>query len=265
MSNIPLMVGYVESWEKLSLTEAAQAGYTCILLAFGSIDGTTVEIYENSFPPDNSQNGTVDQETLQNDIQGALEAGAQQVLISFGGANNTYNPGNASADDVAAAIVSFVQGAGFTGCDFDLEVSLGGGSYLQDLLQAIRDSDGTLLLTAAPQLNDINGDGDVQFVTSGFDTDYNDAIEAGLFDYLFPQAYCTGSFSIPGTDYTEDDVEFISAAFTYIFANLVPASTMVAIGEPADSDAAGCSANIYESNSPPSYDEIADQYQSIAD
>lgn len=259
MSRQSLMFGYVESWEGLSLTQAAQAGYTGIILAFGSIDGTAVGVYEDSFPPDNGSDGKVDMSLLKGDIDGALQAGAKQVLISFGGANNTYNPGSATASDLAQAIVAFVQSAGFTGCDFDIEIETD-GEFLSDLLQAIRNQDSELILTAAPQLNNVNGV--VQFVSTGTSTDYDCAIQAGLFDYLLPQAYCTGGFTIMGQ--TEADVGFISAALPYIVDNLIPDGTLVAIGEPADEQAAACGVSIFASN-PPSYNAIAEQYQAVAE
>ncbi len=255
----PLMAGYLESWESLSLTAAAEAGYTCVILAFGSVDGTQVELYQNSFPPDNGQDGTLDPTKLKNDVAGALGAGATQVLVSFGGANNTFLPGSASAADVGAAIVTFLRTYGFTGCDFDLEISTD-GSYLQELIQAIKDEDDSLIVTAAPQLNHV--DSAVAYVTTGTDTDYDEALKAGLFDYLFVQAYNTCCFNI--SDQTEQDVGFISAAFGYL-ESITPIGTKICIGEPATGAAAGeCSVYHGPNAGSQIYKDMADQYQSIA-
>ncbi len=255
-----LLAGYLPSWESVSITEAAQAGYDCIILAFGSIAGTTVGIFEDSFPPDNDPStGRVDLDKLSADIKGAKDAGAKQVLLSFGGHNNTYVPGNADAKTLAAAIVKFLQTSGFTGCDFDIEIQTS-GDYLKQLISEIKAGDSSLIVTAAPQLNLVGSS--VQFVSTGTSTDYNAALNAGLFDYLFVQAYNTCSFDISG--HTEKDVAFISAAFDYL-TTIVPDGTLITIGEPAATGpAAGpCSVFHGSSNGPSIYSDMASQYRSI--
>ncbi len=255
-SNAPLMAGYLESWQDLSITAAALAGYTCVILAFGAITDTTVSVYEDSFPPDNGSDGKIDPTKLQEDIAGALGAGAKQVLLSFGGgANNTYKPGSADAQTLADNIVDFLKQYGFTGCDFDIEITTD-GDYLQQLITAIKAGDSSLIVTAAPQLNEV--DGSVELVTTGTSMDYNAALKALLFDYLFVQAYNTCSFSING--YTEECVEFISAASTYL-TSIVPSATLISIGEPATQAAAGCS--VYSDAPGDIYSEMASQYQSV--
>ncbi|MCW8998024.1 MAG: glycoside hydrolase family 18 protein, partial [Kangiellaceae bacterium] len=156
-----LMVGYLQSWSSnVTFTDAANYGYTAIVLAFGSVNGTKVDIYDGKFVADPTT------AELRADITKAKQSGAKQILISFGGGNNTYEPNGAPIDELASNMVNFCKENGFTGIDFDLEIN-GDADYLDQLCAAIKEQDETLLLTAAPQINQGAQDTDLILVSTG--------------------------------------------------------------------------------------------------
>ena len=116
MSNA-LMVGYLESWApQITFTEAAEKGYNAIAMAFGTINGAEVDIYNGFFTPSPTP------DLLKKDISEAKSKGAKQILFSVGGENNTYNPNGIPVDILAGSIIDFIKEYGFTGIDFDIEI-----------------------------------------------------------------------------------------------------------------------------------------------
>ena len=252
-----LVVGYLENWSPnvITFTEAAKNGYNAIVMAFGTIDGTTIGISGGNFNPSPSP------QALKDDIKNAKANGAKQILFSVGGENNTYNPNSAPADDVAQALVAYLQEFGFTGIDFDLEIDTD-GSYLDQLCAGIQKRDTSLIITAAPQLNQADHASDVFLVSTGNFRIYDIAVKNNRFNYLFIQAYNNGWPSINGN--SELNVPFISAAF-YNLKKSIPAQTKIVIGEPATIDAAG-SYSVYHGPDagPGIYSLMAAQYSSIS-
>ena len=254
----PLMIGYLESWSDITFTEAAKSGYNCIVMAFGTITGDEIGIYDGAFAP-----SPTDRE-LKEDIQGAKDNGALEVLFSVGGANNTYNPGDASAASVGNAVVAYLHEFGFTGVDFDLEVPSTGDpeadaakiEYLDDLCAVIQ-SDDSLTITGAPQLNQNEHETDLFCVSSGTFQLYGVAIQNNRFDYLFIQAYNNNWPVING--FSEEDVPFISAAFANL-KNSIPTSTLIVIGEPASANAAGFCVFSDPEPGKDIYESMAEQY-----
>ena len=250
------MIGYLESWNlsKLSFTEAAEKGYTAIVLGFGTINGTLVDIFRNpstSFP-------SIDD--LKHDIQSAKENGAQHILFSVGGANNTYFPDYNRIDELATNIVVFLNEYGFTGIDFDLEINTD-GEKLDELCERIQEIDANLILTAAPQMNQEAHETDLFLVSKGMLRIYDIAIANKRFQYLFVQAYNNQWPVINGSN--QSDVMFISDAYGNL-KKCIPASTLIAIGEPANSSAATYGVFQGPNNGEEIYQKMANEYEIIS-
>ncbi len=248
-----LKVGYLESWGNITFTEAAEAGYDTLVMAFGTIDGSVVDIYDGKFLPSPTP------ELLTQDIAEAKRRGAKKVLFSVGGQNNTYNPGESSAADVATSVVNFANKYGFNGIDFDLEIEAD-GIYLESLCHEIRQKRPDLLITAAPQVNQGDHETDIYIVSTGNFNPYQQALENKYFDYLFIQAYNNPWPTIDGK--TQIDVGFISASFINL-KNSIPRETLITIGEPASKEAAGTSVYNGPDGGEGVYDKIAEQYDLI--
>ncbi len=248
-----LMVGYLESWGNMTFTEAAKSGYNVLVMAFGTVNGTDVNIFNSRFNPSPTP------EALTEDIANAKKSGAKEILFSVGGGNNTYNPGNASPDDLAEALINFIKPLGFTGIDFDLEIE-GDADYLDSLCEGIKSKDPSLKITAAPQINQGPHGTDLFYVSTGSHMMYNKAITNKRFDYLFVQDYNNQWPSLNGL--TERDIPFISEAFNNL-KKCTPVETGITIGLPACKKAAGTS--IFESPGTPEsiYQAVAAQYREI--
>ncbi|KPH93951.1 hypothetical protein AMS58_14340 [Pseudoalteromonas porphyrae] len=252
-NNKALMVGYLQSWSNITFTQAAEQGYTAIVMAFGKIDGATVGIFGDAFAASPSETA------LKADIKKAKSKGAQQVLFSVGGEINTYNPNDVSTVVLAQNLVEYLTDYGFTGVDFDLEIN-GDGKYLDELCQAIKQLAPTLLITAAPQVNQFAPGSDLYLVSTGHCRMYDQAINNNRFDYLFIQAYNNPFPDIDGSK--ETNVDFISKSFIN-FKKSIPAETLIVIGEPANRDAAGTSIFTVPDVPANIYPLISDQYQAI--
>lgn len=250
-----LMVGYLESWGEITFTQAARKGYDAIVMAFGTIDGSKVGIYNGAFAP------YPDPVLLKKDIANALTVGAEQILFSVGGENNTYNPKDAPVKEVAQNIVGFLKEYGFTGIDFDLEIDAS-EDYLDQLCAAIKEIDSSIIITAAPQLNQASHQENLFLVSTGVTQLYNKAVANKRFDYLFIQAYNNAWPQVNGMG--QKDVGFISQAFINL-KNCIPSETMITIGEPASINGAGETSVYHGPNAGADiYHLMADQYKSIA-
>ena len=251
-----LMVGYLESWKPgISFTQAAEQGYDAIAMAFGVIDGLNIDVYGGVFVPAPSP------PAMKQDIRDAKAAGARQILFSVGGANNTYRPGDAPDGELARVIVEYLSEYGFTGIDFDLEI-LADADYLDRLCAAIRELDVSLLITAAPQINQDDHAGDLFLVSTGRCRLYDRAIANRRFDYLFVQGYNNQWPRIDG--YGQGHVGFISDAFRNL-KKAVPAETMIAIGEPANALVGGFNIFAAPDVDGTVYARIAEQYRSVCE
>ena len=254
--NKSLMVGYLESWApaNITFTKAAEMGYDTIVMAFGEVNGTSIDVFDGAFNPSPTP------EALKKDISTAKTKGAKHILFSVGGQNNTYNPGSALAVDVAKNIVNYLNKYGFTGIDFDLEIDTD-ADYLDQLCADIKQFDPSLLITAAPQLSQADHDSNLFLVSSGNYTPYEKAVNNKRFDYLFIQAYNNEWPKVNG--FSEQDVGFISAAFKNL-KNSIPTETMIIIGEPASIEAATAYSVFLNPNAGPDiYKLMAEQYESI--
>lgn len=289
-TTVPLkysMVGYLESWGKISIEEAVANNYNVIVIAFGTIDGDSVGMNLNCGstipggcflpsvqwwpePPEWIPNFT-------NSISFAHSKGVK-VLLSFGGANNTFKPGATSSATLAQSIVNYLASLNLDGIDFDLEhissTDFPGNAterqhYLSDLIKQIKLLNNKLIITSAPQINPVHGDSGtaIQFVNTGSETVYNDAISNNLFDYVFAQAYNTPGFTVDSqcivlwqTVGDETYPAFISKIAPCL-EKLLPqgSKTKIMVGEPANSsDSAGRGALEHGS-----YSDIANEYQKI--
>ncbi|AJQ97837.1 glycosyl hydrolase family 18 protein [Gynuella sunshinyii] len=249
----PLIFGYLESWANpgITFTQAARNGYNAIVMAFGTINGSQVSIYDNQFVPSGNQ--------IAQDIAGAKAAGARQIICSFGGGNNTYLPDNAAVDELAANIILFLKQYGFTGIDFDLEINTS-DSYLDNLCAAIRSQAPDIIITGAPQINQATPETNLYLVTTAHYQDYQLAINNKRFDYLLVQAYNNPSPELKMLG--ESNVEFISTSFRNLKLS-VPDETLIVIGEPAAKISAGFSIFTESDPSADIYQKIAAQYEAI--
>lgn len=251
-----LTAGYLESWGKITFTEAVEAGYDTIIMAFGKVEENEVGVFADVFFSSPSD------EAFREDIKMAKRKGAKHILFSVGGELNTFNPDAASPSSVAAALVAYMNDYGFTGIDFKLEVGedIVTEEYLDELCAKIKEMDHTKLITAAPQLNQLGHSSDLLLVSTGYTQLYNTAINNNRIDYLFIQAYNNPWPAIDG--YSQTNVEFISEAF-YNLQKTIPASTKIVIGEPASKTAANIS--MFTSPYTPNkiYELIRKEYQLI--
>lgn len=220
-----VLAGYLDvtatgSANKVNMSAATKDGYNMIIFAFADINGEDISFH----------NGT---ENITTTKLADAKNNGMKTLISVGGQINTYNPGNLDDQQISTLannIVSFINSKGFDGIDFDLEVETD-PTQLKKLISNIRQADPNMIITAAPQ---INGG---KLVTTGNDQGYDEAIKAGLFNYLFLQEYNTSP---------EDQATFISDSFPGI-ENQVPSVTKLVVGQPTAAVAAG-SATIYHSD-----------------
>jgi chitinase len=226
----PVIAGYIDatatgSAEKVVMNQAKQDGYNTVIVAFAYVNADGSVSFDQNTQP-----------VAQKIIQEA-KAANMQVLITFGGENNTFNPGNIPAETLAENMYNFAQKYKIDGLDFDLEIKTD-PQYLDTLLSDIKTyakSHGSFIpaLTAAPQFNE------GQLVTTGMNADYQQAISHGDFDALFIQEYNTNQQEAPH----ETDPDFISGRYNSIKGQ-VPPQTKIVIGEPAAAVGAGA-ATIY--------------------
>lgn len=281
------MVGYLESWGKIGIEEAIAHNYNMLVIAFGTIDGNQVGMNLNCGP---TMPGGCFLPSVQwwpeppewipnfvNSIAFAHSKGAK-VLLSFGGANNTFKPGQTSSSALAQSIVAYLGKLNLDGIDFDLEhISTNdfpGSSterqhYLMDLIKQIKRLDNKLIITSAPQINPVRSasGATIQFVSTGEETVYNEAISHNLFDYVFAQAYNTPGFTVDNkcvVQWQSAGDETYPAFISKIapcLEKLLPkdSKTKIMVGEPANSsDSAGRGALEHGS-----YSDMANEYNRI--
>ncbi|WDE03383.1 hypothetical protein SG34_018515 [Thalassomonas viridans] len=248
------MTGYLESSGNITFTEAAAQGYDTLIMAFGRIDGSDIGIDNGTFNPSPTP------DKLRADIRHAKTEGAENILFSVGGAtHNTYNPGTTPPEEIAGSLVKFLNEYGFTGVDFDLEVNCD-ASYLCRLCREIRKCDNSLMLTAAPQINQTEHGSDLFLVAGADHRIYDLAIENRQFDRLFIQAYNNPWPEVSG--YNETELGFIPAAFNNL-KRTIPEETLIAIGQPASIKGAGTSIFHGPNAGNNIYQGISKQYQMI--
>ncbi len=213
-----LLAGYLDTTAtgsalKVNMAQAATDGYNMVIFGFAKISGTTVSFF-------NASSENVLKEKL-----AQAKANGMKALVSFGGQVNTFAPGDLTPDQVATLagnVVNFVKNNGLDGVDFDIEVKTN-PEMLFNLLNDIKSLDPSIITTAAPQIND------GKLVTTGDNQDYQQAIQAGLFNYLFLQEYNTPP---------QNEASYISSIYPTIKAQ-VPSNTKIVTGEPTAAVAAG--------------------------
>lgn len=250
-----LMVGYWADWGLWSISQTADQGYNMLVIAFGSIDNNGPSLA--AFGPDNNKANLI------KDIQTAKAAHPNlSVLISFGGANNTYfvddNSSDAQVDALASQLNDFLNAYGLDGVDFDIESKF---SYhvLHTLihdLQTHRKSDNKppYVITAAPQFNTA-ADGSGKIVSHGHEPqpyyqNLDDTSGLADFNYVMLQEYNTPlspAYSYNNTSLYENNFEMISASFNELKA-MIPddSTTKLVIGEPASFHSASPAGIFYD-------------------
>ena len=201
-----------------------------------------------------------------------------KILLSVGGANNTFKPGATNPTILAQSIVNYLNSLNLDGIDFDLEHistsdfpghSTERQKYLSQLIKQMKVLDNQLIITSAPQINPVQGATGVaiQFVNTGDETVYNEAINNNLFDYIFAQAYNTPGFTVDNNCVVQWQITGDETSPVFIrkiapcLEKLLPkgSKTKIMIGEPANSsDSAGRGSLEHGT-----YSEIANEYKNI--
>ncbi|KTD06535.1 chitinase [Legionella gratiana] len=281
------MVGYLESWGTISIEEAIANNYNVIVIAFGTIDGDKVGMNLNCGPtiPDGCFLPSVQWwpeppewiTNFTNSVSFAHSKGAK-VLLSFGGANNTFKPGITNSASLAQSIVHYLESLNLDGIDFDLEhistADFPGNAtdrqqYLSALIKQIKLLNNKLIITSAPQINPVQGSSgtEIQFVNTGSETVYNDAISNNLFDYIFAQAYNTPGFTVDNQcvvqwqNVGDETYPAFISKIAPCLEKLLPkgSKTKIMVGEPANSsESAGRGALEHGT-----YNDIANEYKNI--
>ena len=213
-----IIAGYLDatatgSASIVNMNQVAKDGYNTVIIGFAKVTGSNISWLTSS---------TKD---IANQQAAASNKVGMKTLLSIGGQANTWEPGSLSDSGInilAKNIVSFALENGFSGVDFDLEVETD-PLLLSKLLTEMKTLDPKIIITAAPQIN--NG----KIVTTGNYESYKDAINAGLFDYLFIQEYNT----LP-----QNDANFIYNSFLELKSQ-IPVGTKIIVGEPTAAVAAG--------------------------
>ncbi|MFZ9035379.1 MAG: glycoside hydrolase family 18 protein [Francisellaceae bacterium] len=235
------LIGYWADWGPWSIAQTAEHHYSTLIIAFGNIANNSVSL--QAFGPNGNE------ENMIRDIAAARKVNPDlSVLISFGGANNTYDItddlSDAGVDALAVKLDDFLTLYGLDGVDFDIE-STRSFHVLHRLIhqiQALRQQrDQTpYIITAAPQFNtDASGQGLI--VSTWYETEpyYQKDDFSGLsdFNYIMLQEYNTPlstPFYYNGQSYYENDFGLFSGSFETL-KKLIPqsAATKLVIGEPA--------------------------------
>lgn len=202
------------------ISEALANTYKVFVYSFGYIDSSnTVSL------PDGISEAELGAQLNEIHDLGGL------ALLSFGGQNNTFNPGS-DAKQAADNTVSLIQKYGFDGVDLDLEQISVDTNYLQTYIQEMRSKFSDILLTCAPQIAGGYG-GPASFAPADIFT--SDFLEQAKFDAILVQEYNQyGGAVFDGKQDT--DPGFISASFGPL-TKIVPGKSKIVIGEPATSSA----------------------------
>lgn len=237
-----IFAGYLDttaigSAATVKMPQVKKDGYNTVIFAFATVTGTKVT-YPSITPTT---------------VKSATDAGLK-VLISLGGQNNTFTPGQLTSTQIqllASNLVMMVHTLGANGIDFDLEVQTS-PTFLDELTAAIQAKDPSVLLSAAPQVVCDTEVTKCQLVTTGTHADYDQAINNNRFDYLFIQAYNTPP---------QNDIHFMVKSYPLIADKLLNGSkTKIVMGQPSAAVAGGA-ATIYH----PSPDKTLSTKQVTAD
>lgn len=281
------MVGYLESWGNITIEDAIAQNYNMLVVAFGTINGSEVGMVLNcgdSMPEGCFLPSVVWypdpptwKPTFKNSVDFAHSKGAK-VLLSVGGANNTFKPGTTTPAVLAQSIVAYLTSLDLDGIDFDLEnmsstdfpgTATERQQYLVDLITQIKQINNSILITSAPQINPVQGPSgvQVQFVNTGSDTVYNQAISNNLFDYIFAQAYNTPGFTVDNQCVVQwqsvDDETYPTfiGKIAPCLQKLLPegSKTKIMVGEPANTSGSAGSGALVNGT----FTDMANQYKTI--
>jgi chitinase len=282
-----LLVGYLSTYygsgyDYILMSDAARMGYNGLIMAFASLVSNngqvTVNWYADMLLAYNSYNTISScQSAVLNsftaDLQLAKSLGVQFVLASLGGASSTISiTGSLNVNLTAQALVNFASLWGIDGYDLDIEVSVANPQVIASVIAAAKQLNPAIIFSAPPQMNSVaSTTTGVAFVSTGTDQAFNAAIQANGFNYLWPQAYNTGSSSnqilYNGVLYDETMPGYIQAATKYFTGQLTakppvwPSSnTILIMGQPAQINAGG-TATVWNN---PSFSSPSDVFQALA-
>jgi len=234
-----MKVGYADFTARGScpkFEEMALNGYTNVIYAFCLVEGSSVTIPEAYLGQYRSLPEMVtDMKMTKEKYKGF------QVFLSFGGAEycNTWKPAQASSKGVGEALGKFAYENGFDGIDFDIEVNVD-PVYIKEVVNQISAVYPELYISMAPQAvgalhSEIDGAWDnfskAGLVTGGWCYGYNDAIETGNVDYIWPQMYNNVWCKLNGI--TQSSAEYIKQFKTIKYNVKIPANTLILPGIPA--------------------------------
>ncbi len=280
-SDSRVLAGYMPvSWNQpVKISEAAKIGYNVVLPAFVIVNGTSpISFVDNVFLAYSTWNHKADDPdviaAIKKDITLAKEQyGLKYVIASVGGERNTFDPKGADVNTLAQKVVDFLHTYSFDGIDFDLEAVPADitQSYLANFIKALKAKMPNIIISGAPQVNNVNGA--LEYVNTGTQQVYNEAIKDGLFTYLFAQEYNTGGNFVDGNGnlctqgtancYDQKSTGFIVNSF-YALEKITPKSTLIVAGQPATKAAAGA-ATVY--NGPDAsdvYNKMAEAYGKLS-
>jgi len=274
-----ILLGYLYSWEekKYKISEAVDAGYSAIALAFGKVDGTTVTLLDEEL-----WDGLLD-------IAAAKKKGLKIVVASFGGWYNTFIPDRADVKKLAANMIKFVEDYQLDGIDFNIlmtqrsdegdpnkhdpeGVGMGKDStpkerneYVAKLIAAIRAKKPDMIITCAPQVALEEGTGKFQIVNFPGEQMYEKAIQDCGFDYIMPILYNNKEMELNGAK--QDDPAFISAVYPEL-VKAIPSKckkTKLLIGMPSSLKSSQFSIFTETGKSKDKYGDMCNQFQSLKD
>ena len=247
-----VLVGYLDlsalqSPNSFNVMTAVNHGYNMVIIGWGTVNGNTAGVLSDTLQNDAN---------LKEQIASAHQVGAK-VLLTFGGEVNTFIPTNngtgVDAQSLAQSMIALKQQYGFDGFDFDLEGVSAGGVYdqafVESLLQDLRTLSPDIIITGAPQINGMIGQGwnYMGFAgVSGTNVSWNDLANTGLFTTILVQAYNQGGGAeiapnnpAGGALLTDMDPAFIAASYDALMTpgvskvNFASMKTQLIIGLPS--------------------------------
>lgn len=276
-----VFAGYMPvSWGSVNptISQVADQGYNVAIAAFIKIDSGPVQFTDDHFLAYGGWNTPASDPSIIEDIKSDVAVAKAKnnlkyAIASVGGENNTFNPGtNADYDALADKTIEFLKTYGFDGIDFDLEQVPQGVNEdsIATFIEKLRDRMPNIIITAAPQVNNVNGN--LEYVNTGTQQVYNKALAAGMFDYMFVQEYNTGgnfvdkegNMCAAGSEgcYDETGAGFIENSF-YSLKKITPANTMIVAGQPATAAAAGAATIFHGADEAQPYKAMCESYKTL--
>ncbi|AJI54795.1 glycosyl hydrolases 18 family protein [Francisella philomiragia] len=206
---------------KVDIKKAHDDGYNVLLVGFGEVTSSEEVNFVN--PEETARMAAAK-------LEQAQKLG-MKTLLAVGSASDSFHPdtdanltspvgskmSESQINTLANSIVNFLHKYHFDGIVYSFRISTS-PNFILKLSQNIRKIDKNLIIVANPQVYDNH------LVSTGNSRDFDDAIQAGIVDYIFIQEY---------NSYPQYDPNFISESYNKIVNNSkVPLTTKIVIDEP---------------------------------